>query len=170
MGILDKIVGRKSAQGESASSGEEKKPADKPEKAVAARLPARQAKAAKKKEKTPGKKPGEKPKTTNPAGKKMMKREENIAHRIILEPIISEKSTMLGVENKYVFKVIRNSSKFQIKEAIEGYYGVKVTGVNTIKIPPKKRIHGRYVGYKKGYKKAIVKLRQGDTIGVAEGV
>ncbi len=77
---------------------------------------------------------------------------------------------MLGAENKYVFKVSQHSGKFQIKEAIEGYYGVKVVAVNTIKIPPKKRIHGRFVGYKKGYKKAIVKLRQGDTIGVAEGV
>lgn len=152
MGIFDKIIGKE----------EEKKPSEKPKKTA-------EVKAVKKKEKTVEKKSAEKPKA-KPAGKKMMKREENIAHRIILEPIISEKSTTLGVENKYVFKVSQNSGKFQIKEAIEGYYGVKVVGVNTIKIPPKKRIHGRFVGYKKGYKKAIVKLRQGDTIGVAEGV
>jgi len=153
MGIFDKIIGKKE---------EEKKPEGKPKKAATVK--------PEKKEKKPVAKKMEEKAKAKPAGRKMMKREENIAHRIILEPIISEKSTSLGVENKYVFKVSQNSGKFQIKEAIEGYYGVKVVGVNTIKIPPKKRIHGRFVGYKKGYKKAIVKLRQGDTIGVAEGV
>ena len=153
MGIFDTIIGKKE---------EEKKPSEKPKKTA-------EAKIAEKKEKTVEKKPSEKPKA-KPVGKKMAKRDENIAHRIILEPIISEKSTTLGAENKYVFKVSQNSGKFQIKEAIEGYYGVGVIGVNTIKIHPKKRIHGRTIGYKKGYKKAIVTLRQGDTIGVTEGV
>jgi large subunit ribosomal protein L23 len=161
MGIFDKIIGKESTQGGPVSDGE-KKPENKPKKAVL-------AKSEKKEKKPEVKKTAEKPKA-KPTGKKMIKREENIAHQIILEPIISEKSTALGAENKYVFKVSQNSGKFQIKEAIEGYYGVKVLGVNTIKIPPKKRIHGRFVGYKKGYKKAIVKLRQGDTIGIAEGV
>ena len=64
----------------------------------------------------------------------------------------------------------KDSGKFQIKEAIEGYYGVQVVSVNTIKINPKKRIHGRTIGWKKGFKKAVVTLRAGDTIGIAEGV
>jgi large subunit ribosomal protein L23 len=158
MGIFDKIIGKKSARGGSQPMAGAKKldgklKSEKPQKAKTMKT----------------EKSAEKPKS-KPAGKKMMKREENIAHRIVLEPIISEKSTTLGAENKYVFKVSQNSSKFQIKEAIEGYYGVGVIGVNTIKIHPKKRIQGRTVGYKKGYKKAIVTLRQGDTIGVTEGV
>ncbi|HLM84100.1 MAG TPA: 50S ribosomal protein L23 [Candidatus Bathyarchaeia archaeon] len=93
-----------------------------------------------------------------------------MAHRILLENMISEKSTLLASENKYVFKVAKLAGKFQIKEAVEGYYGVQVVGVNTIKISPKKRIHGRTIGWKKGYKKAIVTLREGDSITAVEGV
>ncbi|MFA5925990.1 MAG: 50S ribosomal protein L23 [Parcubacteria group bacterium] len=89
---------------------------------------------------------------------------------MILEQIISEKSTALGVQNKYVFRVRKDAGKHQIKEAIEGYYAVTVVGVNTIKISPKKRIVGRTIGYKKGFKKAIITLQAGDTIAAAEGV
>ena len=104
------------------------------------------------------------------AKRKVSKKDENIAHRVLLENLISEKSTLLAAQNKYVFKVTKDSGKFQIKEAIEGYYGVQVVSVNTIKINPKKRIHGRTIGWKKGFKKAVVTLRAGDTIGIAEGV
>lgn len=104
------------------------------------------------------------------AKRKVSKKEENIAHRVLLENLISEKSTLLAAQNKYVFKVTKEAGKFQIKEAIEGYYGVQVVSVNTIRINPKKRIHGRTIGWKKGFKKAVVTLRSGDTIGAAEGV
>ena len=57
---------------------------------------------------------------------------------MLLENLISEKSTLLAAQNKYVFKVTKDAGKFQIKEAIEGYYGVQVVSVNTIKINPKK--------------------------------
>ena len=80
---------------------------------------------------------------------------------MLLENLISEKATMLASQNKYVFKVDKYAGKFQIKEAVEGYYGVQVVSVNTIKISPKKRIQGRTIGWKKGFKKAVVTLRQG---------
>jgi large subunit ribosomal protein L23 len=104
------------------------------------------------------------------AKRKVAKKEENIAHKILLENLISEKATMLAAHNKYVFKVDKRAGKFQIKEAVEGYYGVQVVSVNTIKISPKKRIHGRTIGWKKGFKKAVVTLREGDTIAAVEGV
>lgn len=104
------------------------------------------------------------------AKRKVAKKEENIAHKVLLENLISEKSTELASQNKYVFKITKQAGKFQIKEAVEGYYGVQVVGVNTIKINPKKRIQGRTIGWKKGYKKAIVTLQSGDTIGAVEGV
>ncbi|MCX6766370.1 MAG: 50S ribosomal protein L23 [Candidatus Moranbacteria bacterium] len=104
------------------------------------------------------------------AKRKVAKKEENIAHRVLLEILISEKSTLLAAQNKYVFKVTKNAGKFQIKEAIEGYYGVQVVSVNTIKINPKKTIHGRTIGWKKGFKKAVVTLREGDSIAAVEGV
>jgi large subunit ribosomal protein L23 len=102
--------------------------------------------------------------------RKVSKKEENIAHKILLENLISEKSTMLASQNKYVFRVSKGAGKFQIKEAVEGYYGVQVVDVNTIKIHPKKRIQGRTIGWKKGFKKAVVTLREGDTIASVEGV
>jgi large subunit ribosomal protein L23 len=89
---------------------------------------------------------------------------------VLLENLISEKATMLAAQNKYVFKVLKHAGKFQIKEAVEGYYGVQVVSVNTIRISPKKRIHGRTIGWKKGFKKAVVTLREGDTIAAVEGV
>lgn len=101
--------------------------------------------------------------------KKAAKKEDNIAHRILFELLVTEKSTKLGQFNKYVFRVDKKAGKNQIKKAIRDYYGVGVTGVNIIKIHPKKRIQGRLVGYKKGYKKAVVTLQEGDTISVAEG-
>jgi large subunit ribosomal protein L23 len=164
MSIFDKILG-KSVQGGPASGGEdklEKKTVKKTEKVQA------------EKEKTKPVKKSKSSKTEKPkkefAKRKVSKKEENIAHRVLLENLISEKSTLLAAQNKYVFKVTKNAGKFQIKEAIEGYYGVQVVSVNTIKINPKKRIHGRTVGWKKGFKKAVVTLQVGDTIGVAEGV
>jgi len=102
--------------------------------------------------------------------RKVTKKDENIAHRVLLENLISEKSTLLATQNKYVFKVTKEAGKFQIKEAIEGYYGVQVVSVNTIRINPKKRIHGRTIGWKKGFKKAVVTLREGDSIAAVEGV
>ena len=96
--------------------------------------------------------------------KKILKKEENIAHRILIEPFVTEKSTSLGQFNKYVFKVDQKAGKSQIRKRFRIITEFGVTGVNIIKIHPKKRIHGRMVGYKKGYKKAIVTLQTGDTI------
>lgn len=159
MGIFDKIIGKKTDQ-------TEKKSEKKPERPVAVQ-PVKEkknpaVKVVKKEEKMKPKK--------EVAKRKTEKKEENIAHRILLEPIISEKSTEMGANNKYVFKVIQKASKHEIKDAVEGYYGVQVIKVNTVRILPKKRIHGRTVGYKKGFKKAMITLRHGDTIGLAEGV
>jgi len=165
MAILDKILGRK-----------EKKSAGKEERPKATRLSARQVKAEKLR-RSPMAKSESRPQSASGKTlkkevktKKVLKKEENIAHRILLEPLITEKSSGLGQFNQYVFKVSQEASKGQIKGAVRDYYGVGVTGVNIIKIHSKKRIHGRTIGYKKGYKKAVVTLQQGDTIGIAEGV
>ena len=93
------------------------------------------------------------------AKRKVAKKEENIAHKVLLENLISEKSTLLAAAEQICFQGDEGAGKFQIKEAIEGYYGVQVVSVNTIKINPKKRIHGRTIGWKKGFKKAIVTLQ-----------
>jgi large subunit ribosomal protein L23 len=77
---------------------------------------------------------------------------------------VTEKATLLLEQNKYVFEVIIKATKPEIKAAIESLFDVKVTGVNTIRPPRKKRRVGRFLGYKPQYKRAIVTLREGDSI------
>ena len=83
---------------------------------------------------------------------------------LIRQPIISEKATMLLENNQYVFDVAPKATKPEIKAAIESLFDVKVTSVNTIRPPRKKRRVGRFVGYKPLYKRAIVTLQDGDSI------
>ena len=84
---------------------------------------------------------------------------------IIKEPIITEKSMQLvEYNNSYTFVVERKANKVEIKKAIEQIFGVTVLNVRTINVRPKKKRMGQYEGYKSGYKKAIVKLVDGDSI------
>ncbi|EAZ91345.1 50S ribosomal protein L23 [Crocosphaera chwakensis] len=83
---------------------------------------------------------------------------------LVLKPIITEKATLLLEQNKYVFDVLPKATKPEIKAAIESLFDVKVTGVNTIRPPRKKRRVGRFIGHKPLYKRAIVTLEEGDTI------
>ena len=83
---------------------------------------------------------------------------------IIKAPVITEKSSTLAQEGKYAFKVDAKASKTEIKEAIEKIFKVKVESINTINAKVKKRRVGRYTGLTNRYKKAIVKLAEGQTI------
>ncbi len=88
---------------------------------------------------------------------------------IILSPVISEKSTHLKTENNcYVFKVSLNANKIEIRHAIEKIFNVKVEKVNTIRQRGKVKRMGRYSGKRPDWKKAIVKLRKGDSIAELE--
>ena len=79
-------------------------------------------------------------------------------------PIITDKATGLLENNQYSFIVNPSSDKITIKAAIEYLFNVKVTKVNTCKLPRKKKRIGKYVGWKSQYKKAVVTLADGDTI------
>ncbi len=84
---------------------------------------------------------------------------------VIKKPHISEKATdLMSKENKYVFVVKKDANKIEIAKAVEKLYDVEVEKVTTISIPAKKRRLGRIEGKKKGYRKAIVKLKEGDKI------
>ena len=107
---------------------------------------------------------GRKEKTTGFVGK------ADFASRFLLEPWITEKSHMEMAQNKYVFKVSRDSNKISIKKSVEDLYKVTVLDVNVVNIHPKKRIYGRIKGFKSGFKKAIVRLKEGDKIELFEGV
>jgi large subunit ribosomal protein L23 len=178
MSIFDKILGKSSSAKATADKEEKANKSVKKMEKIEAEKETDDIKSEKpvkaEKEKTKPVKKAKSAKTEKPkkeiAKRKVSKKEENIAHRVLLENLISEKSTLLAAQNKFVFKVTKDAGKFQIKEAVEGYYGVQVVSVNTIRINPKKRIHGRTVGWKKGFKKAVVTLREGDSIAAVEGV
>lgn len=92
------------------------------------------------------------------------------AFRILKAPHITEKAAALAEKGKYIFKVYSGANKVEIKKAIEGFYGVKVRKVNIVHMKPKKRRLGRIEGWKgglkKGFKKAIVTLKEGEKIEV----
>jgi len=92
------------------------------------------------------------------------KKSSGVVYGIVREPHISEKATNLGEINQYVFKVFPRANKNEIKKAIEAIYGVDVLAVNIITIPAKKRRLGKIIGFKKGHKKAIVKIKEGQKI------
>ncbi len=79
-------------------------------------------------------------------------------------PYLTEKSTLLEKENKYLFKVRKEANKSEVKKEIERKYSVNVLSVNIINIKRKKRRIGRQQGFKKGFKKAIVQVKEGQKI------
>jgi len=83
---------------------------------------------------------------------------------IIKYPLITDKATRLLENNQYSFIVDRNSDKITIKNTIEYLFDVKVTKVNSCRLPRKKKRVGKYIGWKAQYKKAIVTLAEGDVI------
>ena len=88
----------------------------------------------------------------------------------IKSPIITEKATGLSEQNKVIFKVHENASKNSIKKNIEKIFKVKVIKINTINKKSKNKIVRGKLGIKKGFKKAIVTIKKGQTIDLATGV
>lgn len=84
---------------------------------------------------------------------------------LIIAPVITEKSAnLVEGKNTYVFKVSKDATKTQIKEAIEKAYSVKVESVRTLNTKAKDKRVGRYTGKTKTYKKAFVTLANGNAI------
>ena len=91
-------------------------------------------------------------------------------HRTIVRPLITEKSSAAYQDRgEYTFEVHPDATKPQIRTAIETLFGVKVTGVWTLNVRGKEKRMGKTVGRRPNWKKAIVKLREGDTIEIFEG-
>lgn len=86
------------------------------------------------------------------------------AYRTLKYPLITEKATDLTKFNQYVFHVYKGVSKTEVGKAVQDIYGVKVVGVKVINIHPKQRRLGRIEGWRKGYKKVIVRLAEGQKI------
>lgn len=84
--------------------------------------------------------------------------------KLIKYPSLTEKSINLYGERQYTFIVDRSLTKTQIKFIIENIFNVKIINVNTAILPAKKRRVGKSIGNRSVYKKAYVKLKEGDTI------
>ncbi len=91
------------------------------------------------------------------------------ARQVLIAPVVSEKSYSLIEENKYSFRVHEKAHKTQVRQAVEELFDVKVEGVNIVKVQPKPKRRGLQRGKKPGWKKAIVRLREGDRIEIFEG-
>lgn len=77
---------------------------------------------------------------------------------LIKRPLITERTTDLMEQNKYVFEVDRRANKTEIRQAVEKLFDVKVEQVNTVRTPRKRKRVGKHVGYTQEKKKAIIKL------------
>lgn len=77
---------------------------------------------------------------------------------VIRRPIITERTSDMMAEKKYVFEVDRSVNKTEIKNAVETIFKVKVVSVNTMNMAGKPKRYGRYSGYRPNWKKAIVTL------------
>ena len=80
---------------------------------------------------------------------------------IILKPMITEQSVDNMQQSKYTFKVAKDANKIEIAKAVEELFGVKVQKVNTLNVRGKFRRQGRYEGYTRAWKKAVVTLTEG---------
>ncbi len=91
--------------------------------------------------------------------------------QIIIEPMVTEKSTVAREKyNRYTFKVVPNATKPQIAKAVEEIFEVTVLEVRTIKMQGKVKRLGRNIGRRSAWKKAIVTLKEGDSVDFFEGV
>jgi large subunit ribosomal protein L23 len=93
-------------------------------------------------------------------------------YSVLRRPIVTEKSTMLAGQGKYVFEVAPQANKPQIKAAVEQAFDVSVTAVNTTLMRGRRRRnrYGRRTGEAPTWKKAIVTLKAGDQIELFEGI
>ena len=90
-------------------------------------------------------------------------------NEVLLAPGVSEKSYNQIDANRYTFKVHKDAHRLQVRQAVEELFGVHVLSVNMAKVPPKPKRRGMQKGRKPGWKKAVVQIREGETIDIFEG-
>jgi large subunit ribosomal protein L23 len=90
-------------------------------------------------------------------------------NEVLIAPVVSEKSYSLITDRKYSFRVHQDAHKTQIRQAVEELFGVHVQAVNISHVRPKPKRRGISRGTKPGWKKAIVQVREGETIEIFEG-
>ena len=88
----------------------------------------------------------------------------------VKSPVITEKATIMSEQNKTVFKVHPSANKKNIKKNIEKLFKVKVIKINIINIKSKYKLRQGRTSVKKGYKKAIITLKKGQSIDLTTGL
>ncbi len=88
----------------------------------------------------------------------------------IVSPVITEKSTIVSEHNQVIFEVAINATKAEIKEAVETLFKVSVTAVNTMRVKGKTKRFRGIAGRRKDIKKAVITLKDGDTIDISTGL
>jgi len=99
-----------------------------------------------------------------------MAQAKTIHYGRVTSPIITEKTTMLSEQNKVVFRVPLDATKPQIKEAVEALFNVNVVSVNTMVVKGKTKLFRGVPGKRSDIKKAIVRLKDGQSIDVTTGL
>jgi len=90
-------------------------------------------------------------------------------NQVLLAPVVSEKSYGLIEERKYAFRIHPDAHRTQVRQAVEELFDVHVERVNILKVQPKPKRRGLIKGTRPGWKKAIVQVRDGETIPIFEG-
>jgi large subunit ribosomal protein L23 len=92
-------------------------------------------------------------------------------HDVIMRPLVTEKSTLAREErNEVSFAVDPRASKHDVRRAVEELFSVQVSDVRTMRMPRKTRRVGKFMGNRPVWKKAIVRLAEGQSIEFFEGV
>jgi large subunit ribosomal protein L23 len=92
------------------------------------------------------------------------------ATQVIIRPVVSEKSYVLASANKYTFRVHPDAHKTQIRQAVEQLFEVTVVDVRTMSVKSKPKRRGWTSGRTRQWKKAIVEVREGDSIPIFQGL
>lgn len=181
MGLLDKISKKDSSTEDESKDAQQKAQPEKTEKKPAEESGKSQAKKDDTQKEAGAKKSGQKSvksekktQTKKASGKKEEKgstkkvTDAMFAYEIIREPVLTEKGDRAQMNNQYIFYVSRDANKVEIAQAVKELYGVKPTSVNVINTKGKSVRFGRLQGTRKDRKKAVVTLKQGDTISITE--
>ncbi len=87
-----------------------------------------------------------------------------LASRVLIRPRITEKAYAVNALDQYVFQVTLTATKTEVKRAVEEAYGVTVVAVNMVRLPGKKKNYGRTSGQRSVVKKALVRIKKGETL------
>jgi len=102
--------------------------------------------------------------TEKPAAQKIAPPADSIAYRVLVRPIVSEKTSRLEKVHQYAFVVAARANKVEIKKAVEKHYRVHVTNVNIVNVFGKHVRSGRTEGKRRDWRKAYVTVKEGETI------